>query len=227
MNIRSRAERELWPQLDALQLGSGWDESDIQKKQILVEDVYGDSHPGSVHLAQLSEHVCRGVYEQGGAPGRFHATDLCDGCAQGHNGMNMILASRETLADMVELHGSFVSWDGMVLSSSCDKSIPAHLKAIARLNIPAIFVPGGSMRPGPDQTTSLVAGDLSLREKQPDGGVTPQELRDFKLTGCPSAGACTFLGTASTMQCMAEALGLALPGSALVPATMNTLLFHL
>lgn len=226
MNIRSRAERELWPQLDALQLGSGWDESDIQKKQILVEDVYGDSHPGSVHLAQLSEHVCRGVYEQGGAPGRFHATDLCDGCAQGHNGMNMILASRETLADMVELHGSFVSWDGMVLSSSCDKSIPAHLKAIARLNIPAIFVPGGSMRPGPDQTTSLVAGDLSLREKQPDGGVTPQELRDFKLTGCPSAGACTFLGTASTMQCMAEALGLALPGSALVPATMNTLLFY-
>lgn len=226
MALRSDAERKLWAQLDALQLGSGWDEKDITKKQILVEDVFGDSHPGSVHLNQLSEHVCRGIYEQGGAPGRFHATDICDGCAQGHNGMNMILASRETLADMVELHAGFVSWDGMVLSSSCDKSIPAHLKALARVNIPAVFVPGGSMRPGPNQTTSLVAGDISLREKQPDGNVTPLELRNFKLTGCPSVGACTFLGTASTMQCMAEALGMALPGSALVPATMSTILFY-
>lgn len=226
MALRSDAERALWAQVDALQLGSGWDEADITKKQILVEDVFGDSHPGSVHLNQVSEHVCRAVYEKGGAPGRFHATDICDGCAQGHNGMNVILASRETLADMVELHAKFVSWDGMVLSSSCDKSIPAHLKAMARVNIPAIFVPGGSMRPGPDQTTSLVAGDLSLRQKQPDGGVTTLEMRNFKLTGCPSVGACTFLGTASTMQCMAEALGLALPGSALVPATMSTMLFY-
>ena len=224
MSIRSDAERELWCQFDALQLGSGWDEEDITKPQILVEDVFGDSHPGSVHLNQLSEQVCRGIYERGGCPGRFHATDICDGCAQGHNGMNMILASRETLTDMVELHAGFVPWDGMVLSSSCDKSIPAHLKAMARVNIPAIFVPGGSMRPGPNQTTSLVAGDISLRQKQVDGNVTDRELRDYKLTGCPSIGACTFLGTASTMQCMAEALGMALPGSALVPATMRDIL---
>lgn len=224
MAINSTRERNLWSQFDSLQLGSGWDEEDITKPQILVEDVFGDSHPGSVHLNQLTEHVCRGIYETGGCPGRFHATDICDGCAQGHNGMNMILASRETICDMVELHAGFVPWDGMVLSSSCDKSIPAHLKALARVNIPSIFVPGGSMRPGPDYTTSLVAGDLSLREKQPDGNVTPMELRNYKLTGCPSVGACTFLGTASTMQCMAEALGMALPGSALVPATMRDIL---
>ena len=220
MAIRSARERNLWAQFDALQLGSGWDEADIGKMQILVEDVFGDSHPGSVHLDQLTEHICRGVYEQGGAPGRFHATDICDGCAQGHDGMNLILASREALADMVELHAGFVPWDGMVLVASCDKSIPAHLKAMARVNIPAIFVPGGSMRPGPNQTTSLVAGSISLRQKERDG-ITPEEIRDYKLTGCPSCGACTFLGTASTMQCMAEALGLALPGSALVPATMR------
>ena len=220
--IRSQHERALWAQFDALQLGSGWDEEDIGKPQILVEDAYGDSHPGSVHLNQVSEHVCRGIYETGGCPGRFHTTDICDGCAQGHDGMNLILASRETICDMVELHAGFIPWDGMVLSSSCDKSIPAHLKAMARVNIPAVFVPGGSMRPGPDQTTSLVAGSISLRQKQKDH-ITREEVRNYKLTGCPSAGACTFLGTASTMQCMAEALGLALPGSALVPATMRDL----
>ena len=225
MGICSTRERELWAQFDALQLGSGWDEEDICKPQILVEDVFGDSHPGSVHLNQLSEHICRGVYEKGGVPGRFHTTDLCDGCAQGHDGMNLILASREAICDMVELHAGFVPWDGLVLCSSCDKSIPAHLKAIARLNVPSIFVPGGSMRPGPNQTTSLVAGSISLRQKQKDG-ISPDEIRDYKLTGCPSAGACTFLGTASTMQCMAEALGLALPGSALVPATMRDILSY-
>ncbi len=223
MEIRSKKARDLWVQFDALQMGSGWDEEDIGKRQILVEDVWGDSHPGSVHLNQLAEQVCRGIYERGGCPGRFHVTDLCDGCAQGHDGMNMILASRETIADMVELHAGFVPWDGLVLSSSCDKSIPAHLKAMARINIPAVFVPGGSMRPGPDGTTSLAAGGIALREKQHDR-ITQEEVRDYRLTGCPSAGACAFLGTASTMQCMAEALGVALPGSALVPATMRDIL---
>lgn len=217
---RSCGERALWAQFDALQLGTGWDEEDIEKPQILVEDAYGDSHPGSVHLQEVSEHICRSIYEKGGCPGRFHTTDICDGCAQGHDGMNLILASRETICDMVELHAGFIPWDGMVLSSSCDKSIPAHLKAMARVDIPAVFVPGGSMRPGPDQTTSLVAGGISLRQKQHDS-ITREEVRNYKLTGCPSAGACTFLGTASTMQCMAEALGVALPGSALVPATMR------
>ena len=166
MEIRSSKERLLWAQFDALQMGSGWDEEDIGKPQILVEDVYGDSHPGSVHLNQISEQVVYGVYEKGGKPGRFHVTDICDGCAQGHDGMNLILASREVICDMVEMHAGFVPWDGMVLSSSCDKSIPAHLKAMARVDIPAIFVPGGSMRPGPNQTTSLVAGDISLRQKR-------------------------------------------------------------
>ncbi|MGM9593890.1 MAG: dihydroxy-acid dehydratase [Candidatus Onthomonas sp.] len=222
MELRSSRERLLWAQFDALQMGTGWDEEDIGKPQILVEDAYGDSHPGSAHLNQISEQVVYGVYEKGGKPGRFHVTDICDGCAQGHDGMNLVLASREVICDMVEMHASFVPWDGMVLSSSCDKSIPAHLKAAARVDIPTIFVPGGSMRPGPDQTTSLVAGDISLRQKRKNA-ITPEEIRDYKLTGCPSVGACTFMGTASTMQCMAEALGLALPGSALVPATMRDL----
>jgi dihydroxy-acid dehydratase len=195
------------------------DEEDIIKPQILIEDVFGDSHPGSVHLNSLSEQATYGVYESGGTPSRYHVTDACDGCAQGHDGMNIILASREAMADMIEVHVRAYLFDGMVLLSSCDKSIPAHLMAAARLNIPTILVPGGSMRPGPNMTTSLVAGDISLRQKR--GEVSEQEIRDYKLTGCPSCGACAFLGTASTMQCMAEALGLALPGSALMPATMR------
>lgn len=217
---KSAAERLNWAQLDSLQLGSGWDEEDIGKLQILIEDAYGDSHPGSVHLHQLTEQAKIGVYKAGGCPARFHTTDICDGCAQGHKGMNFVLASREAICDMVEVHGSMVPWDGMILSSSCDKSIPAHLKAAARLDIPTVFLPGGSMRPGPGMTTSLLAGDISLRQKR-KGEISEQEIRDYKLTGSPSVGACTFLGTASTMQCMAEALGMALPGSALAPATMR------
>lgn len=220
---KSIPERLLWAQLDALQLGSRWDEKDITKPQILIEDVYGDSHPGSTHLNQLTEQAKYGVFESGGFPAQFHATDLCDGCAQGHDGMNYILASREAICDIVELHGSVTPWDGIILSSSCDKSVPAHLKAAARLDIPTIFIPGGSMRPGPYMTTSNLAGDISLRQKR-EGEITDTEVRDYKVTGCPSCGACAFLGTASTMQCMAEALGMALPGTALAPATMRDIL---
>lgn len=220
MKQKSQKERLLWPQFDALELGSGWDITDISKPQILIEDVYGDSHPGSIHLNELSTQAAYGVYEEGGFPAHYHVTDVCDGCAQGHNGMNYVLASREAITDMIEVHASAIPWDGIIFSSSCDKSIPAHLKAAARLNIPSVFIPGGSMRPGPNMTTSLLAGDISLRQKRNEE-ITEQEITDYKLTGCPSCGACTFLGTASTMQCMAEALGMALPGSALAPATMQ------
>ena len=220
---KSHDDRMLWAQFDALEMGTGWEDTDILKPQIMIESVYGDSHPGSYHLNQMVEQAVYGVYQCGGKPAKYYATDICDGCAQGHDGMNVVLASREAIANMVEVHASAVPWDGMILSSSCDKSIPAHLKAAARMDIPAIFMPGGSMRPGPNMTTSLVAGDISLRQKRKDA-ITPQEVRDYKLTGCPSVGACTFLGTASTMQCMAEALGMTLPGAALVPATMRDIL---
>ena len=220
--MKSINERALWAQFDALQMGSGFTFEDTQKPQIMIEDVFGDSHPGSVHLNKLTEQVKYGVFQEGGVPCMYHATDICDGCAQGHDGMNIVLASREAICNMVEVHASAVPWDGMVLCSSCDKSIPAHLKAMARMNIPAIFLPGGSMRPGPYQTTSLVAGEISLKQRRNEA--SEKEIKDYKLSGCPSVGACTFLGTASTMQCMAEALGLSLPGSALAPATMRDIL---
>jgi dihydroxy-acid dehydratase len=211
--------RDLWAQVDALMMGMNWTEEDVEKRQILIDDVQGESHPGSFHLDVLSEEAAIGVYETGGRPAKFHVTDICDGWAQGHEGMNFILCSRGIIADMVEIHASVIPWDGMILLSGCDKSVPAHLMASARLDIPAIHIPSGSMRSGPDNSTSGLAGPLSARHKK--GQVKPAEMKNYKLTGCPSCGACQFMGTASTMQCMSEALGMALPGTALMPATMT------
>lgn len=219
--IKQRCERvrDLWSQVDALMMGMNWTRDDVEKPQILVDDVHGDSHPGSYHLDVLSNEASTGIYEAGGRPAQFHVTDICDGWAQGHEGMNFILCSRGIIADMVEIHASVIPWDGMILLSGCDKSTPAHLMAAARMDIPTIHIPGGAMRSGPGNSTSGLAGPLSARKKK--GLVEPAEMRDYKLTGCPSCGACQFMGTASTMQCMSEALGMALPGTALMPATMN------
>jgi len=214
--------RKIWSQGDALHLGIGWDEEDIKKPQILIDDVFGQSHPGSAHLSTLSEQATIGVYEKGGRPANFHVTDVCDGWAQGHSGMNYILASRGVISDMVEIHASASAWDGLILVSSCDKAVPAHLMVAARLNLPTVFIPGGSMRPGPDMSDSAKGGEISLKEKQ--GTISDQDVMAYKLTGCPSCGSCQFMGTASTMQCMAEALGMALPGTALSPATMRDIL---
>ena len=217
MKQKCENARNLWSQVDALRMGMNWSEEDTKKPHILVDDVFGESHPGSFHLDTLSEQACIGVYEAGGRPAKHHVTDICDGWGQGHDGMNYILASREIIADMVEIHASVIPWDGMILISSCDKAVPAHMKVAARMDMPTIHIPGGSMRPGPDLGTSGLAGPLSARQKK--GDCSDAEMRNYKLTGCPSCGACQFMGTASTMQCMSEALGMALPGNALMPAT--------
>lgn len=213
---RSEATRKIWPQVDALKLAMNWSERDLDKLQILVDDVQGESHPGSYHLGVLAEQVSQGVLESGGKAARFHATDICDGWAEGHDGMNYILLSREIIANLVEIHGNVIPWDGLVLLSSCDKSVPAHLIAAARLDLPTVHVPGGSQHVGPDMTTAGLCGRLCAREKR--GEPVQKEMRNYKLSNCPTCGVCQFMGTASTMQCMSEALGLALPGTALMPA---------
>ncbi|UCH24184.1 MAG: dihydroxy-acid dehydratase [Deltaproteobacteria bacterium] len=218
MKQRSRKIRDSWVQFDALCHGTGWDETDIKNSQILIEDVFGSSHPGSFHLDTLSAEASIGVYQEGGKPAQFHGTDICDGWAMSHDGMNFILPSREVLCDLVEIHGRVIPWDGIVVISSCDKSIPAHLMAAARLNIPAVHIPGGSNRVGPKMSHSLLVGETATKLRQ--GEDVSSEVRDYKLSGCPGFGACQFMGTASTMQCMSEALGMALPGSALAPASL-------
>jgi dihydroxy-acid dehydratase len=215
---KSKKIRKDWLQVNALCCGMDWDETDLKNPQVLIEDVFGDSHPGSVHLDGLGKEASIGVFQEGGKPARFHGTDICDGWAMLHNGMNFILPSREVICDLVEVHGRVIPWDGMVVISSCDKSVPAHLMAISRLNIPAIHIPGGSNRVAPNMTHSLLVGEIATRWRQ--GEDVSREVRDYQLTGCPGVGACQFMGTASTMQCMSEALGMALPGAALIPASL-------
>ncbi|NWF92811.1 MAG: dihydroxy-acid dehydratase [Syntrophaceae bacterium] len=216
---RGRPFRENWLQIDTLRCGMDWSEEDLERPQILIDDVFGHSHAGSFHLDSISQEVSKGVYQGGGKPSEFHVTDICDGWAMGHDGMNYILLSREIICEMVEVHAAVLPWDGIVLVSSCDKAIPAHLMAASRINIPALHIPGGSARLGPDMTHSAKSGEITSGYKQ--GRVSKEEARPYILSCDPSSGACQFMGTASTMQCMSEALGMALPGAALIPATLR------
>ena len=162
-----------------------------------------------------------GINHSGGKAARYFATDICDGMAQGHDGINYSLASRDTIANMIEIHAGATPFDGAVFVSSCDKAVPAHLMGIGRVNIPSILVTGGVMDAGPDLLTLEQIGIYAAMESR--GEITREKLTWYKQHACPSCGACSFMGTASTMQIMGEALGLMLPGSALMPATCDDL----
>ncbi|MBD5458293.1 MAG: dihydroxy-acid dehydratase [Lachnospiraceae bacterium] len=217
MELISQKMRELAPELDPLRIGTGWKPEDLSKPQIMIESTFGDSHPGSGHLDILVEEVRKGVDAAGGHGARYFATDICDGESQGTDGINFSLASREMIANMIEIHGNATPFDGGVFLASCDKGMPANLMGLARVNIPSIVVPGGTMNAGPEMLTLEQLGMYSAQYQR--GEIDEDKLNWAKCNACPSCGACSFIGTASTMQIMAEALGLALPGSALMPAT--------
>lgn len=221
MELRSQKLREIAPELDPLRLGTGWKLEDLSKPQIIIESSFGDSHPGSGHLLELVEEARAGVSEAGGHGARYFCTDICDGEAQGHDGINYSLPSRDMMANMMEIHANATPFDGGVFIASCDKSMPAHLMAVGRINIPSIIVTGGVMDAGPDLLTLEQIGMYSAMYER--GEITKEQLDFYKHNACPSCGACSFMGTASTMQVMAEALGLMLPGSALLPATSTDL----
>ena len=212
----SQKVRTLSPEIDPLRMGMGQTEADLEKPQVMVESTFGDSHPGSAHLLCLVEAAAAGVRSAGGNPARYFATDICDGMAQGHDGINYSLASREIIADAIEIHGMATPFDATVYIASCDKGLPANLMASGRLNTPGTFVPGGVMDAGPDLLTLEQIGTYSAQYER--GEITAEQFRFYKTHACPSCGACSFMGTACTMQMMTEALGLSLPGSALVPA---------
>lgn len=221
MKLKSQEVRALAPEMDPLRMGMGWKVEDLSKPQILVESTFGDSHPGSAHLFELVNEAVRGIDEHGGKGARYFATDICDGMAQGHDGINYSLVSRDTICNMIEIHANATTFDSGVFVASCDKAVPAHLMAIGRLNIPAIVVTGGVMDAGPDLLTLEQIGMYSAMYRR--GEITKEQLTYYKHHACPSCGACSFMGTASTMQIMAEAMGLMLPGSALMPATCEDL----
>ena len=212
----SQRVRALAPENDPLKLGMGWTAADLEKPQIMVESTFGDSHPGSAHLNQFVEEAMRGIKDAGGRGARYYTTDICDGIAQGHDGINYSLAHRDMIANMIEIHGNSAGFDGGVFIASCDKSVPACLMGLARLDIPSIVITGGVMDAGPDLLTLEQIGAYSAMYQR--GEISEEKLTYYKHNACPSCGACSFMGTASTMQIMAEALGLMLPGSALMPA---------
>ena len=220
--LTSQKMRRAAPEMDPLRLGTGWKKEDLEKPQIFIESTFGDSHPGSGHLDRLVAAVRKGITEAGGFGARYYCTDMCDGESQGTDGINYSLASREMIANMIEIQACSTPFDAGVFIASCDKGLPGNLMGMARINIPAVFVPGGTMPAGPKLLTLEQLGMYSARYER--GEIDDQTLEWAKENACPGCGACSFIGTASTMQIMAEALGLALPGSALLPAASQEIL---
>ena len=217
--LRSQRLRQVNHQGDALRMGMNWTEEDLGKPQILVESAYGMGHPGTFHFRPLIEEVSNGVFEAGGKPGVFYVSDICDGVAQAHSGMSYSLVSRDIQAAMIEIHALGHPHDGMVAISGNDKSVPAHLVAIARCDLPAIHLPGGTQMNAPNYVTSDQMWGLGAAVER--GELTREELERDQHSACPNCGACQFMGSASTGQVLSEALGLALPGSALIPAALS------
>lgn len=236
--LKSQQVRSLSPEMDPLRMGMGWTVDDLSKPQIMVESTYGNSHPGSGHLNIFVEEAVRGVNDHGGKAARYFATDMCDGMAQGHDGINYSLAHREAITNLVEAQANATTFDGGVFISSCDKAMPAMLMSIGRMKdmMAAIVVTGGVMEahdlpakytendPGCAINELLTLEQIGKFSAQYERGEIPAEqLTYYKQHACPSCGACSFMGTASTMQVTAEALGLMLPGTALLPATSSDL----
>jgi dihydroxy-acid dehydratase len=219
--LASQRVRKLSFEGDALRMSMDWSVSDLALPQVLVETTVGSSHPSSYHLGELGAEIEKGVLQAGGKPASYTTTDICDGVAQAHDGMRYPLASRELIANMVEVHTNATPFDALVLSSSGDKAVPAHLMAIARLGLPAIHVPGGAMASGPQFRSNEELWSMSVKVDRDELG--EDEFLAFQRFACPGCGACQYMGTAATMQVVSEALGLALPWGALIPASMAEL----
>lgn len=161
--LPSQATRAIAPEWDPLRRGTGWTDAELAKPQIYIQSTFGDSHPGSVHLDRLVEAARLGVAQAGGKGARYFTTDMCDGESQGTDGINYSLASREMMANLIEIQAGATPFDGGLFIASCDKGLPASLMGLARVNIPSIVVPGGVMAAGPDLLTLEQLGMYSAR----------------------------------------------------------------
>lgn len=198
----------------------GFSTDDLKRPIIGIANAWSECVPGHFNLRQVAQRVKDGIYRAGGTPVEFGVIGGCDGFAQGHDGMHYILPSRELIANSVESMAQINLFDGLVLLGSCDKIVPGMLMAAARLDIPCILLPGGSMEGGivfdgrkSDQTSSTEAyGMLSANR------ITEKEYRTLENLSCPTCGSCSYLGTANTMCALSEALGMTLPDGGIIPA---------
>ena len=208
----------------ALLRSLGVSPADFNKPFIGVVNSFTEVVPGHQHLQVIAEAVKNGIRQAGGIPFEFNTIAVCDGLAMNHTGMKYSLASRELIADTVEVMVQAHAFDGLVFIPNCDKVIPGMLMAAVRLNVPSVFVSGGPMLAG----HLLVDGKLKAVDLNSvfeavgqfvKGDLTPEKLEEIEGAACPGCGSCSGLFTANTMNCITEALGMGLPGNGTIPAT--------
>lgn len=200
----------------ALLYSTGMTRSDFDKPLVAVVNSWNEIVPGHIHLREIAEQVKLGVTEAGGVPKEFHTIAVCDGMCQGHLGMQYPLPSRDVIADSIEIMVQSHRFDAMVLIPGCDKIVPGMIMAALRVNIPAIVLTAGPSLTGKygeiDVITTTDIREFAGRAQK--GEITMEELQRMEEAAIPSAGTCAMMGTANTMSCLAEVLGLTLPGCA-------------
>lgn len=203
----------------ALYKSMGFTDEALAKPLIAVVNTYTNATPGHYNLNEVCVQVQRGIEAAGGTAMTFGSIAPCDGIAEGHDGMRYILPSRDLITSSVECMTRAHRFDGLVLLGSCDKIVPGLLMAAARLDIPAVFCNSGPMLPaaykGKHWDGNIVTEAVGWKQR---GEITPEEFAEIENLAEPCAGSCAMLGTANTMGCLAEAMGISLPGSAVIPA---------
>lgn len=201
---------------------AGLTEEEIERPLIGVVTSQNDIIPGHVHLDQIVEGVKKGVLMSGGTPLVFPTIGVCDGIAMGHEGMKYSLVTRELIADTIECMVKAHGFDALVLIPNCDKIVPGMMMAALRLNIPAVIVSGGPMLPGKfkDTDVSLTTVFEAVGAYE-NGTMLEGDLKELEDNACPTCGSCSGMFTANSMNCLAEVLGLALPGNGTIPAVYS------
>ena len=203
----------------------GYTDEEIRKPIIGIASSRNEIIPGHIHLDKIVEAVRAGVYMAGGTPMVFGTIGICDGIAMNHEGMKYSLASRELIADSIEVTAMGHAFDGLVLVPNCDKIVPGMLMAAARLNLPSIIVSGGPMLAGrhPDKSSDKMIDLATVFEAVGAvhaGKISSEMLSEMEDAACPTCGSCAGMFTANSMNCLTEALGMALPGNGTIPAVM-------
>ena len=230
MRTRSRdiLEGPQWANVRALYKASGYSEGELGRPLVGVVNSYGTICPGHVIFRQLADRVREGIQAGGGTPVEFGTIGACDGIAMGHKGMRYILPSRQTIADSIEEMAEAHRLDGLILLGSCDKIIPGMLMGAMRVNLPTILVNGGPSLPGRMKEDNPYGGefiDHSIIQESEGalrkGLIREEQFKWIENHAMPSIGSCAMLGTANTMGCLAEAMGIMLPGTAAIPAVYS------
>lgn len=217
-----------WANVRALYKSGGYSDAELKKPMIGVVTAFSDICPGHANLRQLVMRVKEGVYEAGGTPLEFGTIGACDGITMAHDGMKYVLPTRDMIANDIEAMIQAHQLDGLVIMGSCDKIVPGMLLASLRLNVPAIFLNGGPTLPGHMKEGNPYGGeflDHSVIQQSEgalkSGKITEEEFTWIENNAVPTIGSCAMLGTANTMCCLAEAMGMSLPGCAAIPAVYS------